>query len=131
MQWVLRPIMCALTWAFVPTTSVEARLENVRDAWEAKTGLVPEIIPEVAAPVVGGTCGWGFNSVDTPTLGVIPEVDIIWCPAEHGVTTQAAVMRGLGLGALGLMVISMVMRWVSMGSSHETGPDEGFQGSMT
>lgn len=131
LQWVLRPIMCALTWAFVPTTSVEARLENVRDAWEARTGLVPEIIPEVAGPVVGGTCGWGFDSVDTPALGVIPEVDVIWCPSEHGVTTQAAVMRGLGLGALGLMVVSMVMRWVSMGSSHETGPNEGFQGSMS
>lgn len=131
LQWVLRPIMCALTWAFVPTTSVEARLENIRGEWEARTGLVPEIIPEVAAPVVGGTCGWGFGSVDTPSLGAIPEVDIIWCPAEHGVTTQAALMRGLGLGALGFMVVSMVMRWVSMRSSHEAGVHEGFQGSMS
>lgn len=38
-SWVEDPVKCALKWAFVPSQSVSARLENLRDTAESKPPL--------------------------------------------------------------------------------------------
>lgn len=64
-EWVMKPVQCALKWAFVPRTGVlEAQATRVQTAWSTTPpALIAEYVGEVAddVPVLDGCSGPRLN----------------------------------------------------------------------
>jgi hypothetical protein len=64
LEWVLRPVQCALVWAFVPPAGLTPRLSEFSAQWDASapavwtTGLV-DPLGDVAAAFGSGSAGCG------------------------------------------------------------------------
>lgn len=135
LQWVMRPIMCALTFLFVPTTPLPVRVEQLHELALTRVGLgtmteAGELLGGISSPSVGGSCGWGIDPIDVGVLET-PAVDLILCPSEHGLSGTAATVRSWSLAAVGLWAAGMVYRWMGLGRAGEMEPDEPPNGNFT
>jgi hypothetical protein len=127
LQWVMRPTMCALTYLFVPGTSLQTRAEELYELAETKVGLgtaqeAGELLEGLGSPSVGGACGWGISAIDAGPLQT-PAVDLILCPSEHGLSGTASTIRGWGNAVVGVWAAGMVYRWISLSRSEELGDE--------
>ena len=127
LQWIMRPIMCALTFLFVPTETVQMRLEEfwTEATTTTKLGLLTDsadLLTGIPTPSVGGACGWGIASTDIGVM-TIPETQLILCPSEYGLSGTASTARSWGFGVVGVWVLGMVYRWIGLGRSDELSVD--------
>lgn len=115
LQWVLRPIMCALTWAFVPTEGIVAlKLEELVTTYQASSvGVVTQLITWPYDFVTGVTGGGGscgltmtldFNGHVSPGV----EVVIIPCAEPYFVEASAVIKPMFSAGIIAGSVIALI-----------------------
>ena len=128
--WVMRPIQCALEWAFVPRASViNLQGASVMGAWDdtvfGQVGLI--LAPFAAIPIATGCTGWPVDLVNT--WPVPWEWHLVLGEACSGPTAVlAGVIRTISGGLLalgGLLAVSSYLgvplgfRGFGRGGGHE------------
>lgn len=114
-DWVLKPVKCALVWAFQPTMSLQARLVQVQTAMSGSgigtvTGVVTRVQDEVggAVPPGSGPGGDGGGACQGPRIDIFGRSYYPFRSCDQPIRQWADFFRSLVRAAsivLGLVVI--------------------------
>jgi hypothetical protein len=103
-EWVLRPVQCALVWAFVPPAGLDTRLAEFDAAWDSSdAGTWVSTITDPAGDVVdafasgGGACGGPEWTLSLSAMGGGSYPFRPFDSCREPLASVAPVVKGVGM----------------------------------